>query len=83
MDFFNFLIDDENETTGNVLSTYITYDKNVSYCGYIIEHPLKKNFLLKIKLNDNNTIENTILIIEKNIENIIEILKNINKEINK
>lgn len=83
LDFFNFLVDDENETTGNVLSTYITYDKNVSYCGYIIEHPLKKNFLLKIKLNDNNTIENTILIIEKNIENIIEILKSINKEINK
>lgn len=46
-DFFYFLIDNENETLGNLLSTYITYAKNVFYCGFVIEHPLKKNFYLK------------------------------------
>jgi DNA-directed RNA polymerase subunit L len=81
LDFFNFLIENENETIGNLLSTYITYDKNISYCGYIIEHPLKKNILLKVKLINENDLENNILVIENNINNIIELLKNIEKEL--
>ena len=79
-DFFYFLINNENETLGNLLSTYITYDKNVFYCGYVIEHPLKKNFLFKIKLNENNNLENILLIIEKNIDYISDILNSIEKE---
>jgi DNA-directed RNA polymerase II subunit RPB3 len=80
-DFFYFLIDNENETLGNLLSTYITYDKNVFYCGYVIEHPLKKNFLFKIKLKENNNLDNVLLIIEKNIDNINNILNSIEKEV--
>ena len=62
------------------MSTYITYDKNVFYCGYVIEHPLKKNFLFKIKLNENNNLENILLIIEENIDYINDILNSIDKE---
>ena len=80
-DFFYFLIDNENETLGNLLSTYITYDKNVFYCGYVIEHPLKKNFLFKIKLKENNNLDNILLIIEDNIDIINNILSSIEKEI--
>ena len=43
IDFYYFVIEDENETIGELLTTYCTSDKNISYCGYIIEHPLKKN----------------------------------------
>jgi DNA-directed RNA polymerase subunit L len=76
-DFFNFLIDEENETIGNLLSTYITYNDNVFFSGYLIEHPLKKNIILKIKLNKDNTLDNVISIITINIDKIINILKNI------
>jgi hypothetical protein len=76
-DFFNFLIDDENETIGNLLSTYITYSDNVFFSGYLIEHPLKKNIILRIKLIDNNTFDNIVLVIVLNIDKIINILKNI------
>jgi DNA-directed RNA polymerase subunit L len=75
------LIDDENETLGNLLSTYITYDENVFFCGYIIEHPLKRNVLLKIKLKNDNNLENVLLIIEKNIDHINTILNSIQKEV--
>ena len=80
-DFFYFLIDDENETLGNLLSTYITYDENVFFCGYIIEHPLKRNVLIKIKLKNDNNLENVLLVIEKNIDYINTILNSIGKEV--
>ena len=80
-EFYNFLIDNENETIGNLLSTYLSYDKEVFYCGYIIEHPLKKNIILKIKLNNDNNLENIIFIIESNINTILDILEKIKSEL--
>jgi DNA-directed RNA polymerase subunit L len=55
---FQILFDDENETLGNLLSQYLTDDENVFYCGYLIEHPLKKNILLNLHLNIKYTIDN-------------------------
>jgi DNA-directed RNA polymerase subunit L len=82
-DFFTFLIDDENDTIGNLLSSYIAYNENVFYCGYMIEHPLKKNITLKIKLNNNNTLENVISLICENIDYINTLLNTIMNEIKK
>lgn len=81
LDFFKFLIDNENETIGNLIQTYLTYDENVYYCGYKIDHPLKKNILLKIKLNNDNNLENVILMIEKTINKIVNLLNIFLKEL--
>jgi len=75
LDFYDFSLEDENETIGNILSTYLLNDDNIYYCGYLIEHPLKKNIILRIKLKENNSIENIIDVIDKNISKIIDILK--------
>lgn len=75
LDFYDFSLENENETVGNILSTYLLNDDKVYYSGYLIEHPLKKNIILRIKLKENNTIENIIDVIDKNISNIISILK--------
>jgi DNA-directed RNA polymerase alpha subunit len=82
-EFYSFLIDHENETIGNLLSTYLSYDKEVFYCGYIIEHPLKNNIILKIKLNNDNNLENIIFIIEKNIDIILDLLEKVKLELRK
>ena len=80
-DCFNFCIDHENETVGNLLSTYITYHKDVSYCGYVIEHPLQYNIIFRIKLIEPlNNLENNILVIEQNIDYLVDILENIKKK---
>lgn len=79
-DFFVFSIDHENETLGNLLSTYLTYDKNVYYSGYVIEHPLKHNIVLKIKLNTNNNLETVINTINSSIDFIIDLLEKISSE---
>jgi DNA-directed RNA polymerase subunit L len=73
-DFFKFLIDHENETIGNLLSTYITYNPSVFYCGYVIEHPLKKNILFKIRLHEKNDLENNIQVIENMIDYLVSLL---------
>ena len=76
-DFFIFSIDHENETLGNLVSTYLTYNSNVYYAGYVIEHPLKHNIVLKVKLNTNNNIENVLDTIDLNIDSIINLLEKI------
>ena len=51
------------------------------YCGYIIEHPLKKNIILKIQLKEDNNIENIIKTICDNIDIITQILDDIKSEL--
>jgi len=63
------------------LSSYLTYDKDVFYAGYIIEHPLKRNFLLKMKLKDDNTFENIIKKLTETIDKLLKIVSSIHKEI--
>ena len=83
-DFYYFVIEDENETIGELLTTYCTSDKNIAYCGYIIEHPLKKNILLKIQLKDlnkNKDLENIIITISENIDYLINLLNKISNDV--
>ena len=80
-DFYDFLIDDENETIGNLLSTYLTYEQNIFYCGFLIEHPLKKNIILRIKLVEDNTIENNILVIISIIDKLVGIFNKIKSDL--
>ena len=62
----------ENDTLGNILSEYLSIDKDVKYVGYRLVHPLKYEMHMKIVLNENNSKEN---IIKKYIETINKILK--------
>jgi DNA-directed RNA polymerase subunit L len=80
-DFFEFLIDHENETIGNLLSTYITYNPNIYFCGYVIEHPLKNNIILRIKLKEENTLDNNIKIIDNMITYLIDLLDKMTNDI--
>jgi len=81
-EFFEFLLDDENDTIGNLVTSYLLEDDSVFYCGYIIKHPLKKNIEIKIKLKNDNTLENVISTIKNIISKIIKLLEKMenNKE---
>jgi DNA-directed RNA polymerase subunit L len=80
-DFYDFLMDNENDTIGNLLSSYLMSDSKVNYCGYVIKHPLRKNIVLRIKLNENNTLDKNVEVILKVIDYIIDLLNKINKEL--
>jgi DNA-directed RNA polymerase subunit L len=79
-DFYEFLIKDEDDTIGNILSTYILSNNNVFYSGYLIEHPLTKSILLKIKLKENNILENVINTVVNVIELLVKTLLKLKKE---
>lgn len=81
--FYDFAIDNETETLGNLLSSYISYDPNVFYCGFVIEHPLKKTVTLRIKLINDNTYENIIALISKYIDYFIDLVKKMQSDIEK
>ena len=80
-DIFKIIFDNENETLGNILSTYLSYTDNVFYAGYIIEHPLNKNILLKIKLNKQNTEKDVILTIIKTIDYVNDLINSMIKDL--
>ena len=65
---------------GNLLSTYLTYEENIFYAGFLIEHPLKKNILLRIKLIEDNTVDNNIAKIVSVIDKLMSIFSQIKKE---
>ena len=82
MDCFDITILDENDTIGNLLTTYLLNEKNVEYASYKIPHPLHNKLLLRIKCK-NNTIEEIMKIIDKTIKNIVDLLNTMKTEWNK
>ena len=79
-DSFDYHFDNENDTLGNLLSSYINKNNNVKYCGYYIPHPNEKVFVLRLSLNDNNTLENCNKLITKTIEVLYKLLDKIKDE---
>jgi len=79
--FYDFAIDNETETLGNLISSYMAYDPNVFYCGFVIEHPLKKTVTFRIKLINDNTYENVIALISKYIDYFIDLINKMKNDI--
>jgi DNA-directed RNA polymerase subunit L len=77
-DFYHFHIIDENDTLGNVFTTYLLVNKEIKYCGYQNVHPLKNEITIKIKIE--GTKEKLMELIENTINDLIKKTENIKKE---
>lgn len=80
-DFFKFFIDKISDFEGNLLSTYLSSHPNIFYAGYINNHPLKKNIILKVKLNNDNNLNQVVNTIKETCDYIVSIVEQIIKEI--
>ena len=78
-DFYFFMIKDENDTLGNLVTSYLMDNSNIEYSGYNIEHPLKNEIIIKIKINGKK--EQLFKIINYNIDDIISMVSTLKKEI--
>ena len=78
-DAFDYRIENENDTLGNLITNYINKNDNIKYCGYYIPHPNEKIFVLRLSLNNNNNLENCNKVILDTIEILIEKIDNIYK----
>lgn len=56
----DFRMNKEDDTVGNLISSYLYYDEEVSYAAYVVPHPLDKTVIVRLSLKENNTIENII-----------------------
>ena len=77
-DFYNFHIKDENDTLGNVFTSYLLENKEIKYCGYENIHPLKNEITIKIKIEGKK--EKLMELIESTIDDLIKKIENIKKE---
>lgn len=91
---FEFLIDNEDDTLGNIIQSYIhnkyiretnKFNNTITcmYVGYICPHPLKALMILRITLENENTTNTFISFLETNCKYIIEDLTKIKSEWNK
>lgn len=76
-DFYYILVKDENDTLGNLFCSYFLENKEIKYCGYNIEHPLKNNISIKIKIDGKK--DQLFKLIEKTIDNLINMVKELLK----
>lgn len=67
-DFYIFNIEDENDTLGNLVTSYLLDHKDINYSSYQIVHPLKNNIVVKLKTDQKK--EKLFDIIEKTIDNL-------------
>lgn len=78
-EYYLFQVNDENDTLGNLFSSYLMDESSILYSAYIFEHPLKNNIILKIKSDTKK--DNLLIIMNKNIDKIINLLKELNKQL--
>jgi len=77
-EYYLFDINDENDTIGNLFSSYLLDESSILYSGYIFEHPLKNNIIFKIKTDKKK--EDLLKIMNNNIDKIIKLLKDLEKQ---
>jgi len=76
-EFYIFNIENENDTLGNLVTSYLLDDKDIKYSSYQIVHPLKNNIVVKLKTDQKK--EKLFNIIEKTIDNLKEMFNKLNK----
>lgn len=77
-DLYILHIEDENDTLGNLVASYLLDNEQITFCGYVIEHPLKNNILVKIKTKLKK--EELYKAIQEAINNIMSLIKLLEKE---
>lgn len=76
--FYLLSLDHENDTIGNLVSSYINDEKDISFSGYIIEHPLYE--VVKLKIKTELTKEKLMDILTKKNKFLIDLIDKFMKE---
>lgn len=82
LESYDFNILDEDDTIGNLLSSYILEDEKIEFCGYDIPHPLDNKLIIRTSLKQQNTMENNIEVFKNNIDKLLKIIEEVKKEWN-
>ena len=76
--FYLLSLDHENDTLGNLISSYINDEKDISFSGYNIEHPLYE--VVKLKIKTELSKEKLIELLTKKNKFLIDLIDKFMKE---
>ena len=71
-DFYILNLENENDTLGNLVSSYINNENNILFSGYIIEHPLYE--IIKIKIKTDISHDKLLKLLSKKNEYLIDLI---------
>ena len=77
----DIIITNEDDTLGNILSSYILEDKEVKFCSYNIPHPLINELKIRLTLNKSKDKKDYIKCILNGCNNIKKIINTFKKEV--
>ena len=83
LESYDFLILDEDDTFGNIITSYLLKNSKIKFAGYDIPHPLDNKLIVRTSLEGNNSKEDNIKIFIDTIDIVIKIIDDVNKEWNK
>ncbi len=70
---YDFIFEDEDDTLGNLVQTYLLEDEETNFAGYMIPHPLTNILVIRLSLNENNTMDHNREVFERTIDKIVSI----------
>lgn len=79
MKAYTIEIENETHTLGNLLQAYLVLNEEVQFAAYMNPHPLIKNIIIKVKVEDLTILN---IVIKNTVQKLIEIINNFIKIIN-
>ena len=76
----DIIIINENDTIGNLLSSYLLNDSKVKIASYNIPHPLINEMIIRLTLNKDSTIEDYNNVFINSIDNLLKIVNELKKD---
>jgi DNA-directed RNA polymerase subunit L len=71
---YDFIFENESDTLGNIVQTYILKNKKVKMSGYLVPHRLKNILIIRMALKKDNTLENNKKVFVQSIDDILLII---------
>ncbi len=80
MESYDFDIEDEDDTLGNIVNSYLLTNLEIEYSGYFIPHPHDNLVIIRTALKNGNTQENNIKQFKKTLDNLLKLVEMAQKE---
>ena len=80
LESYDFVILDEDDTVGNIITSYLLKDSRVKFAGYDIPHPLDNKLIVRTSIDGSNTKEENIKVFIDSLDTVSKIIDEVEKE---
>ena len=80
LESYDFVILDEDDTFGNIITSYLLKDSRVKFAGYDIPHPLDNKLVVRTSVGGSNSKEENIKVFTDCLDTVTKIIDDVEKE---